>query len=256
MLTALITEIAEKKWRIILFVGIITSMTIALSLIFPKEYLAEASLLPANSRMMDKQRLYGENIQELYSAYGSGEDLDRVFAAMQSVTVLQFVVDNLDLVTHYKFRGKKNSKLKAREYLEDQMRLVRTEYGELRLHVWDRDTIMASRISNLLIQRTQSVFDDMFQLYYDRSISNLKKELADSSTKKRTADESAFIKSRISEYEVTRLNPPPSFIVMEPPVVSAVPDKPDFLLNITAALLISIFVSISYFGVRIALRTA
>lgn len=256
MLTALMKEIIGKKWRIGLFLVIITVLTLIISLLLPKEYVAESSLLPANSRMMDKQRLYGEHIQELYSAFGSGEDLDRVFAALQSAAVLQYVVDSLHLTIHYKLDRKKNPRLKARKYLEDHMKLKRTEYGELRLQVWDQDTMMASRISHLLIQQTQAVFDDMFQLYYDRSINNLKKELADSSSKNKSADENTFIKARISEYEVTRLNPPPSFIVMEQPVVSVIPDKPDLFINILAAFLISTFVSMSYFAVRIAFRAA
>lgn len=255
MLPALLKEVSEKKWRILLFVGSVAALAIIISLLQPKEYLAEASLLPANSRMMDKQRLYGENIQELYSAYGSGEDLDRVFAALKSSVVLQFVADSLDLKTHYKIKNK-HARIEAREKLEDQMKLIRSEFGELRLHVWDQDTAMAARITHLLIQRTQSVFDEMFQLYYDRSINNLRKKLADSTIKKRTAAESSFLQSRISEYEVTRLNPPPSFIVMEQPVVSAEPDKPKLLLTVAAAILIASFSALAFFAVRIALRTA
>lgn len=255
MLPALFKEVSEQKWRILLFVGSVAALAIIIGLLQPKEYLAEASLLPANSRMMDKQRLYGENIQELYSAYGSGEDLDRVFAALTSSVVLQYVADSLDLKTHYKIKDK-YARIEAREELEDQMKLIRSEYGELRIHVWDQDTAMAARITNLLIQRTQSVFDEMFQLYYDRSIHNLKKELADSTIKKRTAAESSFLQSRISEFEVTRLNPPPSFIVMEQPVVSAEPDKPKFLLTVIAAILIASFSVLVFFAVRIALRTA
>lgn len=255
MLTALIREVLEKKWSIFLFVALAAVMATTISILQPKEYLAEASLLPANSRMMDKQRLFGENIQELYSAFGSGEDLDRVFAALTSSLVLQFVVDSLDLKTHYKIKDK-NARIEAREKLEDQMKLIRSEYGELRLHIWDKDTVMAAKITDLLIQRTQSVFDEMFQLYYDRSINNLKKELADSVHHKISVAESVFIQNRISEYEVTRLNPPPSFIVMEKPVVSAEPDKPNMLLNVSASILLALFIAFAFIAIRVAIRTA
>lgn len=255
MLLALIKDVSAKKWRIILFVGFAAVMALIISFIQPKEYLAEASLLPANSRMMDKQRLYGEHIQELYSAFGSGEDLDRVFAALNSSIVLQNVADSLNLRKHYNIKAK-NARMEAREQLEDQIKLIRSEYGELRLHVWDRDTLMAAQIIRLLIQRTQTVFDEMFQLYYDRSIHNLKNELADSLNPKRSAGETAFIQARISEYEVTRLNPPPSFIVMEKPFVSSEPDKPNLLLNVAASILISTFMAFAFMAIRIALRTA
>ena len=76
-------------------------LAFTVSLFLPKEYLSEASVLPANSKMMDKQAMFGSNIQELYSAYGEAEDLDRLMATLHSPTVLQFVSDSLDLSSHY-----------------------------------------------------------------------------------------------------------------------------------------------------------
>lgn len=255
MLPALFQEIAAKKWRVLLFISIVLSIVLAINLMLPKQYLAQASLLPANSRMMDKQRLYGDNIQELYSSFGTGEDLDRVFAALHSSTVLQKVVDSLSLVDHYRLQHKKNARSLAYKQLNKNIKCIRSEYGELQLYVWDQDTTKALQITSLLINRTQSVFDNMYKEYYDRSITNLNVELADTVAKGSSA-EAAFMKTRISEFEVARLNPPPAFMVMEPPVVSTIPDKPNIAVNVLAAFAGASFLALFFMAIRLAFRAA
>ena len=258
MVPALLRDLWDKKGWIIGFNLLAALGALVVTLLMPKEYLAEASLLPANSRMMDKQRLFGENIQELYSAYGGSDDLDRLFATMESASVLQHVTDSLNLIGYYKLSGKKNARIVARKNLEQQIKLIRSEYGELRLRVWDKDTTMSERIAGALIVRTQQVFDDMFRLYYDRSIGNLQRELdarnqlpADSLAKVVNATDKAFLQNRIAEYQVTRLNPPPAFIVMEQPMASTIADRPRLLMNLLAAIFFATFTSVAFFSARI-----
>ncbi len=249
-------EVGSKKWRILGFSLIAALIALIISLLMPEEYLSEASLLPSNSKLMDKQRLFGENIQELYSAYGNSEDLDRLFATMHSSAVINGVSDSLDLVEHFDLTNRKNGKALAQKKLEKNIKLVRSEYGELRLQVWDKSPAMAEQIANGLIGKTQQVFDDMFRLYYERSIGNLNEELKtrnallkqDSSLDLKA--EQVKIRSRISEYQITKLNPPAAFFVMEKPYQSVIADRPKTLLNVVISFFASLFTILAWIAAR------
>lgn len=234
MMDPFLQELMKRKWMILGWSSAAALVALLVSLLLPKEYLSEASLLPSNSKLMDKQRLFGQNIQELYSAYGNAEDLDRLYATMHSATVIHAVSDSLDLAAHYELNGKKNGKAIAQKKLEKNIKLLRTEYGELNLRVWDREPGKAEQIANTLIGRTQQVFDEMYRAFYERSISTMQKELnADSSN--------GMLRDRIREMQFTSMNAPPAFFVMEKPYASREADRPAVLLNMLAAFLATLF---------------
>lgn len=237
---------------ITIFVLTASAIALIVSLVLPNEYLSQASLLPANSKLMDQQRLFGNNVQELYSAYGSPEDLDRLFATMQSGAVLHTVADELGLPEHYGLSGRKNAKQLAQKKLERNTRLLRSEYGELRLRVWDQDPAMAERIAHVMIARTQTVFDEMFSIYYDRSIRHLSRELKKLKADSLTTDSAriAGLEKRLSEYELTRMDPPSAFFVMEKPALSSIPDRPKYLLNAGVALMASLVTALAWIAAR------
>jgi uncharacterized protein involved in exopolysaccharide biosynthesis len=256
MADTILKDIAVKKWRITLFTGMATVLALIVSLLLPNEYVSEASLLPSNSKLMDKQTIYGKNIQELYSAYGNAEDLDRLFATMHSGAVIHHVADSLKLVEHFGYSNRKNAKTLAQKKLEKNIKLLRTEYGELRLRAWDQDAAMAEQIANAMISRTQNVFDEMFRSFNDRSLEALKAGLdmrrADTGSAQVAVGglQVAGIERQIAEYEIIRLNPPPAFFVMEKPSISLVPDRPKVLLNVSVTFLASLFTIIAWFAAK------
>jgi capsular polysaccharide biosynthesis protein len=205
---------------------------------------------------MDKQRFNENNIQELYSAYGNAEDLDRLFAIMHSGAVIHHVADSLNLVEHYGFTGKKNAKTLAQKKLEKNIKLLRTEYGELRLRAWDKDAAKATQIANAMVGRTQYVFDDMLRSFYDRSIGLLKDELALRKNKDDSAQVAGNrlqveeIERKITEYEVAGLSPPAAFFVMEKPSISLVPDRPRILVNVLITFLASLFTILAWIAAK------
>lgn len=248
----LLADIIARKWSILLFAVAAGLLALAVSLLMPKEYLAEASLVPANSRMMDNQRMFGENIQELYSAFGGSDDLDRMFATMRSASVLRYVADSLDLVAHYQIKGEKYPKEVATKKVEKNSKLIRSEYGQLQLKVWDKDTLMARRIAGLMIARTQFVFDALFRQNYDRSIQQLEQEMQ--KQQQEGSPTVAALTARLQEYKVTRLNPPAAFFVIESPYVSPEPDRPRMLINVVVAVLAALFTALIWIILRAYLR--
>jgi len=67
----------------------------------PKYYRSFAILVPANPALADKARLFNTNIEGLYSYFGTGDDLDRLFGIASMDTVYKQLVDSFHLVDYY-----------------------------------------------------------------------------------------------------------------------------------------------------------
>jgi len=246
--------ISTYRTKLILLVGSVTIVALVISLLLPKEYMSQASILPANSKMMDKQRMFSENIQELYSAYGNSEDLDRLFATMRSKEVLNAVADSFNLISHYKLLDAKNGKIKTYKKFQKNIELVKTEYGEIRIRVWDIDSLISANIANAIVSKTKDVAEKMFTGFYEQSISRMKKELSvksaniqtitDSLMIREAREEMSIIRNRMTEYQVSQLNPPPSLFVLEKAEPSPIADKPHILFNTMISFLVGLFCSV------------
>lgn len=247
-------------WRyrkqILLMVLTAIVLAVIISFLMPKQYLSEASVLPVNSKMMDKQSLFGRNsVLDLNSAYGSSDDLDRITAIMHSAAVLHQVVDSLGLTKHYDIKGI-DQRQKARKQLDKSLTLRRSEYGDLQIRVWDKDPAMAKKITEQLLKHTQDVFDKLYVEYYDRNIRLFQQELNRidvDSIQKMTITESQriqFIKDKIIESGMARVNIPPAFFVLSAPVQAELPDKPRMLVNIAAAVFAALLTMLLWLAVK------
>jgi capsular polysaccharide biosynthesis protein len=257
--TETIPQLIRRHWmRIVVTVISTALLALVLSLVVPKQFLSEASVLPANSKLMDKQRMFGENIQELYSAYGASDDLDRLMATLNSSSVLQAVADSLHLTAHYGI-DEPNARKKALKKLSKQLKMQRSEYGDISLKVWDKDPAMALKIANLILENTQHLYDEMFAGYYQRSIARLENELKvkedlilgwnDSLAMKSSSlfsDEHNMIRRKITEYRITQMNPPAAMFILAKPELAVQYDKPNVLLNTIIAAAVAFFAVIAW----------
>lgn len=252
-------------WRyrkqMLLMVTAAVVVAVGLSVLMPKQYLSEASVLPVNSKMTDKQLLFGRNsVQDLNSAYGSSDDLDRITAIMHSVAVLQQVVDSLGLVAHYNINGTARQG-KAVKRLDKSLVFKRSEYGDLQIMVWDKDPAMAKKIVEELLKYTQAVFDKLYVGYYDRNIQLFQLELdrrqKDSfQTGSLAGSENIqFIQDRINENRIARVNIPPAFFVLSTPVLPELPDKPRMFMNILVAVFAALFMMLIWLAAKSFLKS-
>lgn len=229
--------------QIILVVAGAALLAAALSFLMPEEYLSEARALPVNSKMMDKQAMLGHsNIQELYSTYGSSDDLDRLMAIAHSPAVLMAVCDSLQLSKHYGISGN-GIRQKAVKKLEKNLKLKRSEYGEMQLMVWDKDPAVAKAIAEQVFKSTQVVYDRIYTEYFDRGIARMEREhqqMEKDTLKAQTlagSNELRFIRDRITENRIAKVNPPPAFFVLSAPELPELPDRPRLLMNVLLAAL-------------------
>ena len=252
---AFLPILVQYRWKIFLFTCLAGIITATLSFLLPKEYKASTSVLPTNSKLMDKQRMYDNHIQELYGAYGNSDDADRIHAIMQSSNVLNTIADSLSLTNHYNLTGKKNAKYSTIKKLQKQMDITSTEFGEIKVMVWDENPTMALAITQAIITQTLQLGKQHLVQFYNQSVQALQQnsiakqvtlnKLDASATDERKAlqDEIMQSNANITAYQLAIVNMPPNLIVVEQPGVDAVADKPKIPLLVIAAMICAAFIS-------------
>ncbi len=258
-------EIKKRRWVVLGIVLPATVLAFALSLLMPKKYLSEASVLPVNSLLTDKGRLFNENLQQLYSGFGTADDLDRLYAVAKSGVVYNAIADSFQLIQHYKLQDKglaaRNTALKR---LRSNSYILKTEYGELKIGVWDKDPQLAAGMANAMVRKIQEVNQDLFREFYSAALDKLKKvaeeksmalEKAKTAGEKNTGNSSSSVKllqeeadryqKLVGEFTVAEMTPPPALMVLEKAHPSLKPDKPDVLLNTAAVFIISALAAVT-----------
>lgn len=172
--------LTKQKKPLILFVLVATLLATISSFFFlPKQYYAGSTLLPVNAMLTDKSRLFNNNIQELYSVYGTADDLDRIYSIAKAGNILSFLTDSLHLVEHYGITGPaSSSKPKAIAQLKKHLQIIKTENGALQIDAWDTNAEMAADIANLLVYKTEAIGKELQQQAYQSIIDQVQVSIA------------------------------------------------------------------------------
>jgi capsular polysaccharide biosynthesis protein len=177
----------SKFLMLIVLLPVLTA--IILSLVLPKEYLSKSSILPVNSRLTDKARYSSDEIAELYSAFGNGEDLDRLYATARSGSVIMKIVDSFNLTGYYRLQHKKAfAPEAAAKELRSSIDIRKTEYGELQIRVWDKEPQMASYICNAIVDRIDKIHKELYQEFYAASLKKMEQIYSQKLSLSRTSD--------------------------------------------------------------------
>ncbi len=171
----LVTLIAalQKQWKIIIgFVivsGIVTSVTVFL---VPQYYRSSATIVSANPMLADKARLFNTQIQSLYSYFGNGDDLDRIYGIADLDTTYKALVDEFSLVSYYQLVDDSLPILKRKALLQlrKDLLLQKTEQGQLKIIAWTKDKQLSSKLVNRMVAILQETESGIWQKNYSRSI--------------------------------------------------------------------------------------
>lgn len=129
-----------------------TLLAVVIAVLLPKKYLSVVTALPASSMATDKATVFNTNIQELYSSLGTADDLDRIIGTAHLDTIYIAVANELNLAAHYR-----STKDKAVQKLKRNTVVSKSEWGELKLKVWDGDRNMAAQVANALLKKLQEL---------------------------------------------------------------------------------------------------
>jgi len=151
------------KWwkRIFLMAAIATIVTVIIVFFIPRKYIGIATALPAASYATDKTGVFSQNLQQLYSALGTPDDLDRVLGTARLDTVYEAVAIQLNLVEQFHTQNDTAAIRKAACILKDETRVIRNDYGQLQVKVWDGERTLAAALANAIMEKLQQIHQDI-----------------------------------------------------------------------------------------------
>ena len=244
-----IFDLIARWWKRMLAVIVLSLLAVGIiTFLKPSQYLSVTTAVPASSFASDKAKIFNENIQALYSTLGTPDDLDMILGTANLDTVYLFVTDQFNLFDHYKIKEQgAAARSKAALLLKKNTKVMKSEYGELKVKVWDTDKDLAPQLANAILEKLNNIHQDL-QSQGNRSVLN---SLLTSSQKTRlyidsvstrwmvadsqVPDTSSLNASRnqllsyeklIGEYQLLVDSNPRVLIVVESAKPSAWPDRP------------------------------
>lgn len=170
-------------------------------------------------------------------------------------TVYLFVTDQFNLFDHYKMKEKGvSARAKAAFLLKKNTRVMKSEYGELKVKVWDTDKNLAPQLANAIMDKLQAIHADLQSAGNAATLNGLqtgrmKIQLqSDSITgtpetmmerKKILQDQAHQYEKLISEYQLMVDSKPPVLIIVEKAKPAAWPDRPRRLQILIATAVLS-----------------
>lgn len=246
---------------------VLLSIVIAGVIVFiqPRQYLSTATALPATSVLSDKATIFSDNIEGLYSVLGSADDLERVIGTAQLDTVYLAVTDQFNLFDHYKVANNKNPRARAARLLRSSSRVMKSEYGELKIKVWDTDKNLAPQLANAILDKLEAIHQDLQNEGNKTSLNSLLRarettlaeidsinsflrnaditpERAEPYTTRRKVlnEQLEKFERLISEYQLMLSNKPAVLMVVERAKQALRPDKPKRLYIMIAVTFLSL----------------
>jgi len=256
-----IFDVITKWWKYIFGVMLLT-IVVAGAIVFlkPKKYLAIATALPAPSYASDKAAIFGENIQVLYPNIGIPDDLDKIVGTALLDTVYYSVVDQYHVIAYYKLVNDGEGRQKAASRLKSNTRVIKSDFGELKVKVWDQDRNQSALFSNAIMEALRLMHQELENANNSEILGKIKNEYAIKKAEYLALNDSLkndwflimkkeALSKQLVEYEklsgeyelMTRLKPQ-ALIIVEKARPPLWPDRPKrFQIIIAAAILSFIF---------------
>lgn len=173
--------VLQKRWRTILFFVIATVAAATVTVFLVPQYFKSTSLLvPANPALADKAHMFNSRIQSLYSYFGSGDDLDRIYGVADMDTTYKQLVDEFSLVNYYRLDDDSLPVLrrKAVMKLRNNLSLQKTEQAQLKIICWTKDKQLSSNLVNRMVAIVQETETAIWQKNYQQSLEQLNRSVS------------------------------------------------------------------------------
>lgn len=248
-------QVLQKNTRfILLFTLFAMLIAFATVMLVPQYFRSSTRIIAANPQLADKSRLFNENIQGLYSYFGSGDDLDRIIGVADMDTTYKQLVDQFDLIHYYKLKGDSVPLLRRKAVLKlkKDISFQRTEQGQMRIICWTKNSRLSANIVNSMINIVQKKLASIWLNNYQEAVTKLNASilvneeryasLSDSISKVNPAQQILLQKhmeallEELSQYRKTAASftlmeqtAPPALYVLETAVPAAKAERPDKL---------------------------
>jgi uncharacterized protein involved in exopolysaccharide biosynthesis len=177
----IITVIKQQLKQIVLFVFVSLVVTIIILFLIPKYYKSAAIVVAANPALADKARLFNNNIQGLYSNFGSGDDLDRIDGLANLDTTFKLVVDEFKLADYYKLKDADIAlrRRKAVLNLREDINLQKTDLNQFKIIVTTKHKQLSANIANRMVTIVQQMEESIWQKNYQTSLDKINVSIND-----------------------------------------------------------------------------
>ena len=256
------------QWRkqILLLVVITLIVTTTIVFLVPKRYVSVATALPASSYATDKTSVFSQNLQTLYSTLGLPDDLDKMVGTAHLDTVYRYVIAQLDLTDHFGLnKTSVNAVAKAGLILKKHTRVIKSDYGELKVKVWDVDQDLAANLANAIMEKIQQIHQDIQtannlmmlakinedyrekKIDYEKLTDSIQKSTNGSTAELMSAQRSSLLQQvqedekLLNQYNLMVNARPQALIIIEKATPALAPDRPKPLEAIIAATILSFF---------------
>lgn len=230
-------DLVVRWWKRILAVVILSLLTVGIiTFLKPRKYVSVATAVPASSFASDKARVFNQNIEALYSTLGTADDLDMIVGTANLDTVYTAVATQFDLSAHYKMKEKGDAAIaKAASLLKANTKVMKSEYGELKVKVWDTDNNLSPKLANAIMNLLQAIHQDLQSAGNKATLEGLvnAKQKIQNHVDTIPPSQQAELLERISEYEkligeyqLMVDSKPPVIFIVEQAKPSNWPDKP------------------------------
>ncbi|TAH06914.1 MAG: hypothetical protein EAZ13_07825 [Sphingobacteriia bacterium] len=235
-----IVAVLRSKWIFLLSFTIAAAVVANIIFLFTTpQYESQTTVIPGNTELADKARFFNPGIKDLYSYFGSGDDLDRLMAIAEMDTTLKQIVQEFKLNDYY-HNNEKNYTLaisKAVISLRKNLQFIKTPNDQLLIRYRNSNPITAANICNSIAHNIEKSLQFLWQENYsttivklDSSILQLKKiytttslnQAANEAEKILFAAEANNLLEQIkqyqknsNEYKLALQTPPNAVLIME-----------------------------------------
>ena len=252
-----IFDLLKNWWKQMLAVIIASLLVVGvISYLKPPKFLSVATAVPASSFASDKSKIFNENIQALYSALGTPDDLDMIVGTARLDTVYLAVTDQFNLYDHYKIKEKgEAARSKAALLLKKNTKVMKSEYGELKVKCWDTDKNLAPQLANAIMEKLKAIHQDLQNAGNLATLQGLisrKEKLqqvadstmnsAENSTQRK--DQISQYEKLIGEYQLMVDTKPPVLITVEKAKAAEWPDQPKTIQLLAATAVLAFIFSL------------
>ncbi len=248
-------ELIVKWWKQIAGI-VLLSLAIVAVIVFnkPNQYLSVATAVPLSPFSNDKAWVFNRNIEALYSALGSPDELDRILGTANLDTVFISVTDQYQLQEYYAIKETgAAARNKAASILKKNTRVVKSEYGELKVRVWDVAKEKAALFANAIMDKLQSMHQDLQGTGNETALKGLGLALQKLRVETPAAQQQEqSYKERVNEYEKLIAeyqwmvdNKPAALAVTEKAKPADWPDRPRRVQLLVATAILAFLFSIA-----------
>jgi hypothetical protein len=228
-------------------------------------YLSVTTALPASGILTDKAKIFNNNIEGLYPSLGNPDDLDKILGTAQLDTVYLAVAIAYNLWDHYKIENKEKQVFQSAALLQSNSKVFRSEFGELKIKVWDTDKNLAPQLANAILEKLNSIHQSVAAISNEKVLESLKagkeklakridsskldgtvRQIPETSVSASTSillGQLQQYEELIGEYQLTLDTRPSVLVVVEKARASQKPDKPQRLKLLIATVVISFLFS-------------